>query len=170
MKLHIGGEEEKDGWTILNTQKKTENNIIGDICDLSQFNDESIEEVYASHILEHVRNSDIGDVLKNIFRILKTGGRFLISVPDLEILSKAILDPNLSVQNKYEITRIIYGGQTDDYDYHFFGFTQSIMSALLKNAGFIKVEKVEKFNIFKDTSEHEICGFPISLNAIGHKE
>ena len=71
MKLHIGGEEEKDGWTILNTQKKTENNIIGDICDLSQFNDESIEEVYASHILEHVRNSDIGDVLKNIFRILK---------------------------------------------------------------------------------------------------
>ena len=39
MKLHIGGEEEKEGWTIFNTQQKTDKSIIGDICDLSNFDD-----------------------------------------------------------------------------------------------------------------------------------
>ena len=47
MKLHIGGEEEKEGWTIFNVQKKTNTDLVGDIRDLSQFTDNSIEEVYA---------------------------------------------------------------------------------------------------------------------------
>ena len=54
MRLHIGGEEIKEGWKILNIQKKPGVDFIGDITDLSQFDDESIEEVYASHVLEHV--------------------------------------------------------------------------------------------------------------------
>lgn len=169
MKLHIGGEEEKEGWTILNSQMKTENCIIGDICDLSKFSDESIEEVYASHILEHVKNKDMSNVLKNIFRILKKGGRFLLSVPDLEVLSRAILDPNLSLQNKYEITRIIYGGQIDEYDFHFFGWTPAILGAMLKTAGFSKVLKVDELGLFNDTSTFGVYGFKISLNAIAHK-
>ena len=54
MKLHIGGEEAKEGWKILNIQKKDGVDFIGDISDLSQFKDNSIEEIYASHVFEHV--------------------------------------------------------------------------------------------------------------------
>ena len=101
MKLHIGGEEEKDGWTIFNTQKKTESNIIGDICDLSQFKDDSIEEVYASHVLEHVRQIDVENVLKGIQRILKKNGKLYISVPDLDILCHTMLSPYFSKDIKF---------------------------------------------------------------------
>ena len=41
MKLHIGGKEKKEGWKILNIQKSKNVDYIGDIRDLSQFNDTS---------------------------------------------------------------------------------------------------------------------------------
>mgnify|MGYP006120551271 CR=1 FL=1 len=54
MKLHIGGKIIKDGWKILNIQKNEGVDFVGDISDLSQFNDESIDEIYASHVFEHI--------------------------------------------------------------------------------------------------------------------
>ena len=54
MKLHLGGKQKKDGWTILNAIDAPEVDIVGDLMDLGQFDDESCDEVYASHILEHV--------------------------------------------------------------------------------------------------------------------
>ena len=47
MKLHIGGWEAKEGWKILNIQKRDNVDFVGDISDLSQFKDNSISEVYA---------------------------------------------------------------------------------------------------------------------------
>ena len=54
MKLNIGGEEKKEGWKILNIQKKEAVDYVGDVTDLSQFEDNSIDEIYASHVIEHV--------------------------------------------------------------------------------------------------------------------
>ena len=79
MKLHIGGKVEKEGWTIFNTQRITSSNLIGDICDLSQFENESIEEIYGSHVLEHLRQKDVESALKGMHRVLKKNGYFLIS-------------------------------------------------------------------------------------------
>ena len=39
MKLHIGGQTTKDGWKILNIQKKDGVDFVGDLTDLSQFSD-----------------------------------------------------------------------------------------------------------------------------------
>ena len=44
----------KDGWKILNIQKFDGVDYQGDISDLSQFEDNSIDEIYASHVVEHV--------------------------------------------------------------------------------------------------------------------
>ena len=46
MKLNIGGEEKKEGWKILNIQKKPHVDFIGDISDLGQFEDNSIDESF----------------------------------------------------------------------------------------------------------------------------
>ena len=48
MKLHIGGEHIKEGWKILNIQPKVGVDFVGSIYDLSQFNDNSVSEIYAS--------------------------------------------------------------------------------------------------------------------------
>ena len=87
MKINIGGEIKKDGWKNLNVQKKPYVDIIGNIVDLSQFEDESIEEIYASHIVEHVDTKTIRNTFKGIFRVLKKeGGIFSIGQRGVLIL------------------------------------------------------------------------------------
>ena len=70
MKLNIGGKEKKEGWKILNIQKIDGVDFVGDISDLSQFQNQSISEVYASHILEHVPQKKVNDTLLRIIMIL----------------------------------------------------------------------------------------------------
>tara|TARA_B100000780_G_scaffold258232_1_gene208474 strand:+ start:126 stop:272 length:147 start_codon:yes stop_codon:yes gene_type:complete len=45
MKLHIGGEATKEGWTIFNIQKKEHVDIVGNLEDLSQFNKISLNVI-----------------------------------------------------------------------------------------------------------------------------
>ena len=43
--------------------------------------------------------------------------------------------------------RMIFGGQTDEYDFHYFGWNYAIMERFILNAGFIKCEKVKGFSL-----------------------
>ena len=70
MKLHIGGKQAKEGWTIFNIQKMDYVDIVGDIRDLSQFQDESLEIIYASHVLEHVSQKEVPETLRGIHSCL----------------------------------------------------------------------------------------------------
>ena len=169
MKLHIGGVEAKEGWKILNIQKNKEVDFIGSISDLEQFENESIEKIYASHVLEHVEQQEVLKTLKGVHRVLKKNGEFYISVPDLDILCKAFIHSNLTLEQRILMMRIIFGGQVDKYDFHYFGWNQEIMVYFLNLAGFKKLKKVESLNLFKDTSDYKPFGIPISLNVIATK-
>ena len=169
MKLHIGGEEKKDGWKILNIQKKKDVDFIGDISDLSQFQDNSIDEIYASHVVEHVAQKKVEKTLKGIYKVLKENGKFYVSVPDMDILCKIFLHPKATEQIKIHVMKMMFGGQKDDYDFHYFGWNFLFMKEFLLKAGFKKVERVKSFSLFKDTSDYAPYGEPISLNVIGYK-
>ena len=170
MKLHIGGWEAKEGWKILNIQKRDNVDFVGDISDLSQFKDNSISEVYASHVFEHVKYIDVKKTLSGIYRILASGGKFYISVPNMNVLFRQFLEKKNQTKTKIKIMRMIFGGQIDEYDFHYFGWDFELLSGLLKNVGFDEIEKVEKFSIFThDTSNEDIDGELISLNLIAKK-
>lgn len=169
MKLHIGGRVVKEGWKLLNIMDLPGVDYVGDVNDMSQFADESIDEIYASHVLEHIRQAQMESTLKGLHRVLKPGGRLLISVPDLEVLCRAMLNPELTPDNKFHVMRMIYGGQVNDFDYHYFGWTHGFMRSFLSGVGFKTLEKVERFGIFADTSDFKPYGFPISLNVIATK-
>lgn len=121
MKLHIGGEAPKAGWNILNIQLKNGVDYIGDISNLSQFHDETFDEVYASHVFEHVRQKDVIKTLAGINRIIKKGGRFHVSVPDMDELCNLYLNQALNFEQRWHVMRMMFGGQTDDFDYHYVG-------------------------------------------------
>ena len=169
MKLNIGGKEKKEGWHVLNIQKKDGADFIGDISDLSQFKDDSIEEIYASHVFEHINQKNINKTLLGINRILKKNGKFYIAVPDMDILCKMFIDKTNTPQIKVHALRMIFGGQTDEYDFHYFGYNYDLLSGLLKNVGFKNIEKVKTFSLFNDTSDFAPYGEPISLNLIAIK-
>ena len=169
MKLHIGGKEKKEGWKILNIQKFEGVDFLGDISDLSQFENNSIEEVYASHVVEHVPHKKVNETLKGVYRILSENGKFYISVPDMDVLCKIFIDSKAPPDVKFHIMRMMFGGQVDEFDFHYFGSNFEFMRDFLTNAGFKRIEKVKSFSLFKDTSDYAPYGEPISLNVIAHK-
>jgi len=169
MKLHIGGKQIKDGWKILNIQKLDGVDFVGSISDLSQFDNDSIEEIYASHVVEHVDQKNIKKTLNGIYRILKEGGKFYISVPDLDVLCKIFINDKAPPKVKFHVMRMMFGGQTDEHDYHYFGWNFLFMRDFLIESGFKKVERVKSFSIFNDTSDYAPYGVPISLNVIAYK-
>ena len=170
MKLHIGGKIKKDGWKIMNIQKNPEVDFVGDLSDLSQFQDESIEEIYTSHVLEHVDQKNVLKTLEGVNRVLKMKGKFYISVPDLDVLCRIFIAKDAPIKVKYHVMRMIFGGQTDEYDFHYFGWNFEFLEEYLTIAGFKKIEKVKSFSLFNDTSNFApYSGIPISLNVIAYK-
>ena len=169
MKLHIGGKETKEGWKILNIQKNKGVDFVGDISDLSQFDENSIDEIYASHVLEHVPQKKVKETLEGIYRVLKIGGKFYVSVPDMDLLCRIFIDPKAPTKVKMQVMRIMFGGQIDEFDFHYFGWNIQFMNDFLISSGFKNLERVKSFSLFNDTSEYAPFGVPISLNIVAYK-
>jgi predicted SAM-dependent methyltransferase len=169
LKLHIGGKQKREGWKILNIQPGENVDYIGDISNLNQFPEGSCDQVYASHVLEHVRQQDIPQTLAGIYRILEPGGQLLVSVPDWDVLCHLFINPKAPLTVKWHALRIMLGGQIDANDYHYCGFNQELLFKFLQEAGFKNMSRVESFGLFNDTSNFAPYGFPISLNASATK-
>jgi predicted SAM-dependent methyltransferase len=170
MKLHIGGQEQREGWKILDALPGPIVDYVGNCTDLSFLNDASCCEVYASHVFEHLAyNGELQETLKGVYRVLKPGGRLRVSVPDLEILCRMFTHPNISPDGRFHIMRIIYGGRTTPYDVHYCGFDINILGTFLDHAGFRQIERVQNFGLFNDTSELRLSNEPISLNMVARK-
>jgi len=169
LKLHIGGKQPKEGWKILNALDGEGVDFVGNVRNLSEFPDDCCETIYASHVMEHVGQTDFLETLKGIHRILCKGGDFYFSVPDLEVLCRLFLDPNLDIEQRYHVMRMMFGGQTDEYDFHYIGLSHEFMLDLFRTAGFGDVRKVDSFGLFNDTSDYRPYGTPISLNLVARK-
>lgn len=164
-RLHIGGLQAKEGWKILNIQPGENVDFIGDAADLSQFQDETFDEVYASHVIEHLGyQTELPAALKGVHRIIKPGGMFRMSVPDLETLCKLFLHERVTGKGKFHIMRIMFGGQMDEHDFHKVGLTWDFARQYLSQVGFKKINRVPEFGIFNDDSSIRIGGVLISLN------
>jgi predicted SAM-dependent methyltransferase len=164
LRLHLGGREPADGWTIVNIQPGPGVDVVADISDLSRFEDESVDEVYASHVFEHLSMACVLPALRGVCRIIKPGGTFRIAVPDLARLALMLVDQHISTRDEWEISRRIFGGDLDKNDRHSCGFTPRTLLAALTQSGFVNVQHVESFNLFQDMSETAFLGHRISLN------
>lgn len=165
VRLHIGGTERRAGWKILNVQPGPDADYVGDCTDLSRFADESVDEVYASHVHEHLGyQQELPRALAEVHRILKPGGIFRIAVPDLDVLCRLFIHPNLALQDRFHVVRMMFGGQIDPFDFHKVGLNWPILCEFLGRAGFKSARRVESFDLFKDCSTIKFGGQPISLN------
>lgn len=172
IKLHIGGNEPHPEWKILDIEPRPEVDYIGDASDLSQFEDNSIAAIYASHVLEHFYYSidnELINTLKEWYRVLKPGGQLFISVPDLRKLCWLYLHPEFKFADRTHIMRIIFGGQTNIYDVHKVGFDVELLVIYLAEVGFKEYQQVSEFNLFNDSSTIRILDTLISLNVITTK-
>jgi predicted SAM-dependent methyltransferase len=172
MKLHLGGQTAHPDWKILDIEARPEVDFVGDAADLSQFADNSIEALYASHILEHFHhtlNDELLNVLREWYRVLQPGGQLCISVPDLQTVCWLYSNPNLSLEDRLFLISVIYGGQANQYDVHKAGLDADILHGYLEAAGFGFCHRISEFELFHDCSTICFHGHSVSLNVIAVK-
>lgn len=170
LRLHIGGIEPKPGWKILNIQAGPGVDFLGSATDLSVFPNETVDHIYGSHIYEHLDyRFELMKAFGEVMRVLKPGGIFELGVPDLDVLCRLFIAPNLSPDDRIFVMRMIYGGQMDAFDYHKGGYNFDMMAQFLYNVGFRDIERVHSFGHFKDTTEGGFQGAGISLNVRSRK-
>lgn len=170
-KLHIGGRTRAAGWEILNANPGPEVDHVGNANDLSRFPDATFGEIYASHVLEHLDyQGELANSLREWLRVLEPGGKVYISVPDMDALARLFLEKELlTLDERFFVMRMMFGGHTDRYDYHVVGLNEEFLARYLAQAGFVRARRVENFGLFQDTSTMDFKGMPISVNLVAEK-
>ena len=170
-KLHIGGQHKAAGWEILNIQPAPYVDHVGNAANLSQFADATFSEVYASHVLEHLDfTGQLQAGIKEWYRVLEPGGRAYISVPDMDILARLFLEKDrFTTEERFFVMCMMFGGHSDQHDYHVVGLNEEFLSRYLNSTGFEVLSRVQEFGIFQDTSCLKFKDVLISLNMIALK-
>lgn len=83
LKVEFGASGKREGWITIGLNSEAD--IQFDIRYSLPFSDSSVEQVYSSHLLEHLEHKDILNFLYEIKRILKNKGQLLICIPDTSI-------------------------------------------------------------------------------------
>lgn len=119
--------------------------------------DNSVDEVYASHVLEHVPYVDTIATVREWARVLKPNGTMYISVPDIERIKD-----EWNAHTRDYLKKVIVGGHTDGDDVHHAVFDEQTLKKVMYAAG---IGNLEQFTPFvQDTSRNVI-----SLNIRGTK-
>lgn len=134
MRLVIGaGERRVDGFTHHDVQDLPGIDIVCEFYDLpKQVKEGSCEEIHMTHVLEHFPMKDVQKVLGIIFTMLQPGGKFYVEVPNFYWHALGILSNPLNRQ----MVEYAFGGQLNEWDFHYNGFTPEILHEDLSLAGF----------------------------------
>jgi predicted SAM-dependent methyltransferase len=153
VRLNLGsGRTPIPGWTNVDIKAG------GSAYPLTQYADGSVDEIRASHILEHFSHHEVALVLREWVRVLKRGGKLYVAVPDFERISRAYLDGE-----KLPIQQYVTGGQVDEHDYHKAVFDRELLTEAMEYVGLTDLGPWEGDN-------GDCSTLPISLNLVGTKE
>ena len=114
--------------------------------------DGSVDEIRASHVLEHFPTAQVSDVVQHWAAKLKPGGVLQIAVPDFAYIAQAYVEgQNLPIEG------YTMGGQTDENDFHKALFDDHTLTDLFRGAGLTDIGRWD--------SDCEDCSrLPVSLN------
>ena len=91
--------------------------------------------LYSQEMLEHVPRKEYFQVLKEWARIVKQGGYLWIEVPDFLACCEQVLKTD-TLEMDRGIQQLFYGGQDNEWDFHFNGFTPRIFEDDFDKLGF----------------------------------
>lgn len=125
--------------------------IVDDISVLNKFDNNSVNLIYACHVLEHFGRYEYINVLTTWYKILKPGGKLRLSIPNFE----EIVNHYNDTKNLKELIGLLYGGQTHKYNYHYYTWDFNSIKQDLEKIGFKIVYKYD----WKTTEHKNIDDF-----------
>jgi predicted SAM-dependent methyltransferase len=133
IRLNVGaGHVAKDEYLNVDVRELPGIDVVADIRDLP-FDPEEVDEIYSSHVLEHFPVEELHrKILPTWVSLLKDGGTFVAVVPDVTTMVKETAAGNMPFG---DFIRVMYGDQEYEGDFHFAGYTQESLAALLEGAG-----------------------------------
>ncbi len=138
VRLNLGcGEDRRAGYINVDAYVPTAD-LQMDIFDL-QMDDGVVDEIFSSHMLEHLGKYEVPKVLTEWHRVLKPGGVLRLNLPDLEwSMTQWLRTPD---ERRWGwVLDTVYGLQTHDGEYHKTGFTVARAERLMETAGFAQVK------------------------------
>jgi predicted SAM-dependent methyltransferase len=119
------------------------------------FKNDSVEEIYLRHHLEHFTDKEATVVLNEAYRILKQNGTIYIIVPNIDYHIWQFYHGN----QKWAMAGF-WGWQNNDYDIHKWGYNFELLKEKLKKSGFINIKNFTAIHgsIEKDEKHLEVRG------------
>jgi predicted SAM-dependent methyltransferase len=151
-RLHLGcGTKRIEGFVNVDIRDLPNVDLLDDISKLNNVEENSIDLIYACHVLEHFGRHEYMSVLKRWYDVIKDGGTLRISVPDFEQVVR--------YYNKHkDISKLIgflYGGQTYEQNYHYCIWDFKSLQNDLESLGFINVRRYD----WRDTEHSDVDDF-----------
>lgn len=182
MKLNLGcGNRERiPGFTNVDLVRGKNIDIRCDVRHLPMIKDNSVELIYASHILEYFDRTEVINVLKEWKRVLQSKGTLRIAVPDFEAMAISYHMSKFFNNSKVKIEDILgplYGKQplgNGEYCYHRTAYDFTSLRKLLHDNGFIVIHRYNwKYTVHKnydDWSQSYLPKFKKSPDEPGYKD
>jgi predicted SAM-dependent methyltransferase len=140
MKLHLGcGKKHIPGFIHVDLEDHPHVNFRVPVNRLDFAQDNTVELIYASHVLEHFGRHEIDQVLCEWFRVLRPGGILRLAVPDFA----AVASRYQQTGELPELVGLVSGGQRNQYDFHKMVFDEKLLRELLMQAGFTSVNRYD---------------------------
>lgn len=112
--------------------------VRAEVTDLSMFADESVDEVLAVNLIDHLRFQDVPQAVAEWRRVLKTEGDLIIDVGDARSNAELLLLADNREALEWAL-RLIYCHSRDRYDSHHWGYTTEYLEELMAAWGFGQV-------------------------------
>jgi len=179
LRLHLGcGDRYVPDWVNVDLSRKSTADLIEDVRKLNSFPSNSVDSIYACHLLEHFSHSEAEQILSNWNRVLKPGGELRISVPDLDKIIQIYKKnwEHFQFPGNSPWIGLVYGGQKDQFDFHKTGFNRNWLTFLLERNGFDNVAEYPHTphflgeNFYDASLAKEPFGEYFSLNMICRKK
>jgi hypothetical protein len=134
MRLVIGaGDRRLLGFVHHDIQPLQGIDIVCDLFDLTHYvSAGSCQEIHMTHVLEHFPMADVLSVLEIVYSLLEKGGKLYLEVPNFEWQAQELIRNPLN----RKIVEYAYGGQLNQWDFHYNGFTPDILAEDLVTADF----------------------------------
>lgn len=145
MKLELGAYSKRYGWITLDQNDQCD--ICHDLLEPLPFDDNSIEQIYSSHLLEHFCFPDLIKLLKECYRVLIPNGIFEASVPNMMPYIEAYANPEKFVfPHEVDNNVFHYYSKIDYINYmghlngtHHFMFDDENLPLIINSIGFRNV-------------------------------